>query len=149
MFSILIEIIRFILTFSFCSLLREVSQVQPYKATSTYLTNGQLYPARKIFRRWASHLREVYSPSPLGTTAAIFKLLFPEDDTLRKFNMQETTLAERLTECFCPDSRLRAWCLETSSGCLGEEVKLMLEKSCPVRMSRFDSHQSLICLKII
>lgn len=78
-------------------------------------------------------LRKVYSPLPLGTTAIIFKLLFPEEDHARKYDMQETRLSQHLAECFSVNSQnFQSWCSENSSGCLGAEVKVVLDKICPV-----------------
>ncbi|RDB20889.1 DNA ligase [Hypsizygus marmoreus] len=116
----------------FCSLLREISRLQPQKARSSHGWSNQSYPARDVFGRWVTQLRKVYSPLPTGTTAIVFKLLFPEEDISRKYNMQETKLSHRLAECFGMDpQKLRKWLSESCSGCLGEELRLALENACP------------------
>lgn len=120
---------------SFCSLIREISRVRPHKVQAISLGNNQTYPAREIFRRWLDELKRLYTPLPSGTTATVFKLLFPEEDHHRKYNMQETRLAEHLAECFGLNSRqLQQWCEGNSSGCLGEELKLVLRTFSTVRV---------------
>jgi len=95
--------------------------------------SNQTYPTRQIFRRWLIQLKRVYSPIPPGTTAIVFKLLFPEEDHHRKYDLQETRLAQCFGECFGLDVRqLLQWRAETASACLGEELKLLLEKASPV-----------------
>lgn len=120
---------------SFCSLLREISQVLPQKATATRRrSTGPNYPSLDILNRWIAHLHKLFYPLPLGTTAIVFRMLFPEEDTRRKYDMQETRLAQYLAECFGVDGkRFQGWFSESSSGCLGNELRLTLERICPVR----------------
>lgn len=52
--------------------------------------------------------------------------------------MQETRLAECLTHVFGVDSEnFRAWNAEEASGCLGQEVKIVLQRSCHVCSDQF------------
>ena len=74
-------------------------------------------------------MRKNYSPLPRGTTASVLRLLFPEDDTQRKFGLQETLLAQYLGQCLDSSTvftggakQLKLWGQESASGCLGEEL---------------------------
>lgn len=126
---------------SFCSLLREISQVPPVKSSARNQKTFEKepnYPAIQIFRRWFNKLNSDFSPLPKGTTAACFRLLFPEEDIRRKYDMQETRLAECLAHIFGVDSeKFRAWNAEAASGCLGQEVKIVLQRSCHVCSDQF------------
>lgn len=55
--------------------------------------------------------------------------LFPEDDTQRKFGLQEALLAQYLGQCLDSSTvftgsaeHLKVWGQEAASGCLGEEL---------------------------
>ena len=59
----------------------------------------------------------------------MLRLLFPEDDTQRKFGLQEALLAQYLGQCLDSSTvftggakQLRAWSQESASGCLGGEL---------------------------
>ena len=59
----------------------------------------------------------------------MLRLLFPEDDTQRKFGLQETLLAQHLGQCLDSSTvftggakQLKAWNHEPASSCLGEEL---------------------------
>lgn len=59
----------------------------------------------------------------------MLRLLFPEDDTQRKFGLQETLLAQYLGQCLDSSivftrgaKHLKSWSQESASGCLGEEL---------------------------
>lgn len=74
-------------------------------------------------------MRRNHSPLPRGTTASVLRLLFPEDDTPRKFGLQETLLAQYLGQCLDSSTvftggakYLKAWSQGSASGCLGEEI---------------------------
>ncbi|KAF8892101.1 hypothetical protein BD779DRAFT_1510846 [Infundibulicybe gibba] len=115
----------------FCSLLREISQI-PKRATSSNQNRSSSFPALEVFRRWISELHNRFSPVPPGTTAIVFRLLFPEEDARRKYHMQETTLAKALGQSLGLDpAHLDKWAADGSSGCLGEELKALLEASYP------------------
>ncbi|KAG6898310.1 hypothetical protein C0992_011901 [Termitomyces sp. T32_za158] len=114
----------------FCSLLREISKAPSHKVSSSHRYGTPNYPALNIFRRWVNKLRNDFSPLPPGTTAIVFKLLFPEEDHHRKFNMQETRLARNIADSFGIDKAfLENWLCENASGCLGEELRLALERT--------------------
>ncbi|KAG5653322.1 hypothetical protein H0H81_001062 [Sphagnurus paluster] len=116
----------------FCSLLREISRAPTHKANFGHRYNTPSYPALNILQRWVDKLRKDYSPLPPGTTAIIFKLLFPDEDHCRKFDMQESRLSQHIANCFAIDSgSLQRWLSDNASGCLGEELRLVLEKTCP------------------
>lgn len=74
-------------------------------------------------------MRRNYSPLPRGTTASVLRLLFPEDDTQRKFGLQEALLAQYFGQCLDSSTvftggakHLKLWGQESASGCLGEEL---------------------------
>lgn len=74
-------------------------------------------------------MRRNYSPLPRGTTASVLRLLFPEDDTQRKFGLQEALLAQYFGQCLDSSTvftggakYLKLWGQESASGCLGEEL---------------------------
>lgn len=95
----------------------------------------------QIFKKWIKELQRKYSHLPPGSLATIFCLLFPEEDTRRKYNMQETKLAEELAKCLgiSLDGRgesLKKWNGENTLGCLGSEVKKLLDEASAVRESR-------------
>ncbi|KAF5383833.1 hypothetical protein D9615_003674 [Tricholomella constricta] len=115
----------------FCSLLREISQSPSHKAAAGHRYNNPNYPALTILRRWVNKLRKDFTPLPAGTSAIVFKLLFPDEDHGRKFDMQETRLSQNIADCFGIDKGfLGKWFSENASGCLGEELKLVLERTC-------------------
>ncbi|KAF9221357.1 DNA ligase/mRNA capping enzyme [Gyrodon lividus] len=84
---------------------------------------------RVIVNRWIEALKINYSPLPRGTTASVLRLLFPEDDAQRKYDLQETRLAQYLGQCLDSSTvftrgaeQLHNWCKDSASGCLGEEL---------------------------
>lgn len=114
----------------FVSLLRELAGL-PAKSVSsrTNRSDASNHPARTVAARWVAALRRDYSPLPRGTTAIVLRLLFPEEDTPRKYGLQEARLASYLGSCldsstvFTRDTRkLKSWSKESFSGCLGEEL---------------------------
>ncbi|KAG6812390.1 hypothetical protein H0H92_003071 [Tricholoma furcatifolium] len=114
----------------FCSLLREISKAPSHKVSTSHRYGSPDYPALKILKLWVNRLQRDYSPLPLGTTAIIFKLLFPDEDHDRKYDMQENRLAHNIAETFCIDQTyLSNWLSENASGCLGEELKIAMERS--------------------
>ncbi|KAG6844737.1 hypothetical protein H0H87_004069 [Tephrocybe sp. NHM501043] len=115
---------------SFCSLLREISKAPSHRAAAGHNYRTPDYPALNIFRRWTKKLRADFFPLPPGATAIVFNFLFPSDDHHRRFDMQETRLSHNIAETFGIDKRyLDNWLSDNSSGCLGEELKLVLERT--------------------
>ncbi|KAG5724404.1 DNA ligase 4 [Termitomyces sp. T112] len=113
----------------FCSLLREISKAPSHKISSSHHGTPN-YPALNIFRRWTTKLRKDFPPLPPGTTAVVFNFLFPDEDQHRKFDMQETQLARNIADSFGIDKAfLDHWICENASGCLGEELRLVLERT--------------------
>ncbi|KAH7890733.1 DNA ligase/mRNA capping enzyme [Phlebopus sp. FC_14] len=115
----------------FVALLREVASIPPRSRSSRLskpeVSSGQ--SPRTVLTRWIEALRSKYTPLPRGTTTSVLRLLFPEDDTQRKYDLQETRLAQYLGECldsstvFTKDAaKLKSWRNESSSGCLGQEI---------------------------
>lgn len=118
---------------SFISLLREISQIPPQKTTTVRPRTNDSYPAIEIFRQWIVQLHINFSPLPLGSTSIIFRLLFPEEDVSRRYDMQETKLLQHLAEGLGVNARkLEQWRSDGSSGCLGKELRKLLETICPV-----------------
>ncbi|KAG2122138.1 DNA ligase/mRNA capping enzyme [Suillus clintonianus] len=88
-----------------------------------------------ILRLWVEALKKNYSPLPRDTTTHVLRLLFPEEDSHRKYDLQEARLSQLLPECldtstFPPISttRLKQWSKQQNSGCLGQEI-LALQSS--------------------
>ncbi|KAG6888469.1 hypothetical protein C0995_008042 [Termitomyces sp. Mi166 len=114
----------------FCSLLREIAKAPSHKVSSNHHYGNPNYPALNIFRRWTNKLRKDFLPLPPGTAAVVFKFLFPDEDHHRKFDMQETRLARNIADSFGIDKAfLENWLCENASGCLGEELRLALERT--------------------
>ncbi|KAJ7695203.1 hypothetical protein B0H17DRAFT_1056785 [Mycena rosella] len=114
----------------FVSLLREISHHRPRKAGVRRDKSSASYPALGVLKQWITRLRTQFAPLPEGTTAIVFRLLFPEEDARRKYDMQETRLASALADCFgISADALHQWGSDGSSGCLGEEVLNVLNKS--------------------
>ncbi|KAJ7777837.1 hypothetical protein DFH07DRAFT_796301, partial [Mycena maculata] len=117
----------------FVSLLREISLHScPRKTGTRRDKHNASYPALDILKKWTARLRSQFSPLAPGTTAIVFRLLFPGEDARRKYDMQETRLAVALADCFgipAKTKQLRQWGMDGSSGCLGEEVMQVLNSS--------------------
>ncbi|KAJ2919477.1 hypothetical protein MD484_g929, partial [Candolleomyces efflorescens] len=111
------------------SLFREISRTKPRSSSNTqYKTKQDGYPALQIFERWLNALHQKFDPLAEGTTAAVFRLIFPEEDTKRKYDMQETRLVDILATCHGLESRnFTQWDRLEGSGCLGQEVRTALE----------------------
>jgi DNA ligase 4 len=66
----------------------------------------------------------------------VFKLLFPEDDVARKYDVKETHLARYLCDILGVSegrgARLRSWSVPQAAGCLGGEVKKVMEEASAV-----------------
>ncbi|KAF8845163.1 DNA ligase/mRNA capping enzyme [Paxillus ammoniavirescens] len=115
----------------FVSLLHEIASI-PARTTTSRLhrtITSSSHSPRAVVDRWIKALREHYSPLPRGITASVLRLLFPEDDTERKYDLQETRLAQHLGQCldssivFTSDAKkLQSWCKDSASGCLGAEL---------------------------
>lgn len=121
---------------SFVSLVDHVARIKPRKAN----VRGPKDPHRKssvvqTFQNWVSELHRRYDPLPPGTTAIVFRLLFPEEDAKRKYDMQEARLANAISKALCVShtphgrgQRLSTWKAENAVGCLGHEVRKVLEE---------------------
>ncbi|TFK32795.1 hypothetical protein BDQ12DRAFT_691997 [Crucibulum laeve] len=120
----------------FCSLLREISNIKPRKAEDPSLgrdsANNTDYPAYHVLERWIANLRRRFGSMPAGTTAIVFRLLFPDQDVRRKYDLQETRLGRTLADCLGVErDKLTKWKQEDASGSLGTEVRKVLKKLCP------------------
>ncbi|OSD05314.1 hypothetical protein PYCCODRAFT_1385066 [Trametes coccinea BRFM310] len=122
----------------FVELIQAIAAIKPHQATERQprTTRYADSPVYKTFKRWLTTLRERYTPLPPGTTATIFRLLFPEEDVHRKYGMQEARLAEYIAKIIGVSSashgrgeRLRKWKGEDSLGCLGYEVETVMASS--------------------
>ena len=112
-----------------------MARIKPRKAS----VRGPKSPHSKssvvqTFRNWVFELHRRYDPLPLGTTAVIFRLLFPDEDTKRKYDMQEARLAQTIAKALCGvqiahgrGECLAAWKAETAVGCLGLEVRKAIQ----------------------
>ncbi|KAJ3498941.1 hypothetical protein NMY22_g19553 [Coprinellus aureogranulatus] len=114
-----------------CSLFREVAQVEnrPAKHAHPKGKQGESL-ALQIFKRWLTALHSKFGPLPSHSTAAILRLMFPEEDAKRRYMMQESRLIQKLSQCYGVDpSRFNEWDKFEGSGCLGDEIRVVLEKS--------------------
>lgn len=114
---------------SFVSLLRQIAYIQATSTRANRSGASRNHSAHAVATRWIAALRDRYSPLPRGTTAHVLCFLFPEEDTPRKYDLQEARLASYLGECldsstvFSRDTKqLKSWSTECFSGCLGEEL---------------------------
>ncbi|KAG1746672.1 DNA ligase/mRNA capping enzyme [Suillus paluster] len=105
----------------FVSLLREITDIPAHNTS--------------ILGRWVEALKKNYSPLPRDTTAHVLRLLFPEEDSHRKYDLQESRLSQLLPECLdnstvphISAARLKQWGMQQNSGCLGQEI-LALQSS--------------------
>jgi DNA ligase 4 len=135
---------------SFVSLLYEISKAS--QCTAWNPSNGS-HPILRMFIRWVAELRRKYSPLPRGTTAAVFLLLFPEEDSRRKYDMQETRLSRELAKCFGVSMKgrgesLRLWNGETTVGCLGGEVMKVLDEASSVSESNHVDFPTLFLIQL-
>nr|GAT42989.1 predicted protein [Mycena chlorophos] len=81
-----------------------------------------------VFKRWIQRLRRETSGSELaqGSAVTLFRLLFPQDDTRRKYGMQEKLLANAIADALGTSAKpLRKW--DQASGCLGIEVEKVMQ----------------------
>ncbi|KDR65743.1 hypothetical protein GALMADRAFT_148452 [Galerina marginata CBS 339.88] len=118
----------------FCSLVRAISNINPKppRPRPKQPSPQFEYPALQIFSKWVNELRRRFSPLPPNTTAICFRMLFPEEDIRRKYDIQETRMTQLLEQCFGIDRKaFEKWSLEDASGCLGQELKVVLDRSCP------------------
>ncbi|TCD68425.1 hypothetical protein EIP91_010826 [Steccherinum ochraceum] len=118
----------------FASLLREISFIPRKKKKTRATRSSGNPPAVETFRRWVDELRRLYPDLAPGTTATVFKLLFPEDDIARKYGMQEKILARYLADILlvstASDGRGRGlanWNASDAVGCLGCEVEAVMQ----------------------
>lgn len=110
----------------FVSLLHQIANI-PAHNTSSRVT-ARRSPAG-ILAKWVENLQNNYSPLPRNTTTHVLSLLFPEEDSHRKYDLQEARLSQLLPDCldtstFPPTStaRLKQWNEQQNSGCLGQEI---------------------------
>ncbi|PSR73821.1 hypothetical protein PHLCEN_2v10391 [Hermanssonia centrifuga] len=119
----------------FASLLQAIASVKPKKVGSK--TDTRKPPAAlQTLKRWIEEVHKRYSPLPPSTTEVFFRLLFPEEDVSRKYGIQEAKLAQYLAKILAVsterDGRGRAlvdWKAENSVGCLGAEVRNLMEQT--------------------
>ncbi|EMD39194.1 hypothetical protein CERSUDRAFT_122630 [Gelatoporia subvermispora B] len=123
----------------FVSLVENIGNIKPRKASekaSCSAPSGA--PAAQTFGRWIAALHRQHSTIPHGVTAAVFRMLFPEDDPRRKYNLQEKVLAKSVAKVLgvstAPGARgesLAKWNGEDAQGFLGAEIKHIIEKGSP------------------
>ncbi|KZT70831.1 hypothetical protein DAEQUDRAFT_688765 [Daedalea quercina L-15889] len=121
----------------FVSLIEHISRIKPRKANSHgHKGNPHLNSSVvQTFRKWVTELHRRYDPLPPGTTAIVFRLLFPEEDAKRKYDMQEARLAQVLSNTLGLSGRRRGrgeglvnWKAESAIGCLGLEIRKLFDE---------------------
>jgi hypothetical protein len=142
--------------YSLCSLFREISMIEPVstnaivvKSRNHYTSYESSYPALATFKRWFNQLQQRYSPLPKGTIGSVLRLMFPEEDGRRKYELREVRLARTLEKCLglgegvlgggwvsggCECSDCDCDCdagrSEGGSGWLGLDVERVLKEKC-------------------
>ena len=120
--------------------------VKPKKAGHTAKNQDSLYI--KTLTNWTKAVQAQHSPVPRDSVATFFRLFFPEEDVSRKYGLQETRLSGYIADIFgvstaggSRGASLRAWNAESAVGCLGVEVRKVLESTaspsvsiCPPRL---------------
>ena len=114
----------------------------------------------EIFTKYSNHLRNkgLYSAEN-GKT--LLQLLFPEEDTRRKFGMQETRLSSLLVKILVEmgfnerkASSISLWAGDATepragrTGCLGAEVRIVMQSSHKVRGHLDQKHRFTLLLCI-
>ena len=124
---------RFSSSTSIVDLLNAIAKVAPKPVSHNRHGEPNQRPARDVFKKWLTHFRSEHPNPPKGTTAIIFKLLFPECDTQRKYNMQEKKLGQVIADALgLHDHEFENWHLGGYSGTLGLEVWKAMRKSATV-----------------
>lgn len=119
---------------SFCSLVREIATIGPTtpqtrRAHRSRVSSKQERTALNVFKKWVDDLHHRFSPLPSGTTAICFRFLFPEEDWRRRYDIQERMMAKLLQDCYIiQEESFDKWSLEESSGCLGQELRVVLNQ---------------------
>ncbi|KAA1470337.1 hypothetical protein DENSPDRAFT_797606 [Dentipellis sp. KUC8613] len=128
------EIVHNDIPFSFfIALLRRISQVRPQEANSIRQPSGASYPALRIFEDWIAQLQQLYPSAPPGMGSVIFRLLFPEEDIQRRYQLQEKLLGRTLCIVLNKSNEsiyghtLKTWNAEHTLGCLGDAVRRVLQ----------------------
>ncbi|KAG1831225.1 DNA ligase/mRNA capping enzyme [Suillus variegatus] len=114
----------------FVSLLHQIANVPVHIVSSRVNKNTPACRSPSgILAKWVENLQNNYSPLPRDTTTHVLRLLFPEEDSHRKYDLQEARLSQLLPDCldtsaFPPIStaRLKQWSKQQNSGCLGQEI---------------------------
>jgi DNA ligase-4 len=117
---------------SLVSLFHALAEVKPRRASKHAGSAVHDTRVRDVFARWVAELRRRFLPLPPGTTAIVFRWLFPEQDLRRKYAMQEKRLASQLADALAlpqqATTRLMGWHKDARVGCLGGELKQILEE---------------------
>jgi DNA ligase 4 len=118
---------------SFVSLVEAFGEVQPRKAGKVKNTaehENSVYV--RTLKNWTKALHERHAPLSQGTTTTFFRLFFPGEDVSRKYGLRETRLARYLAHILGADTILGTWNEENAEGCLGVELRKVLEKGSSV-----------------
>ncbi|KAE8267193.1 hypothetical protein A4X09_0g5152 [Tilletia walkeri] len=124
-------------------------EAKPGKSSSKERLAIRKEAVREATRDWIQKLPAGQGPGPQaclpGTTEAVFRLLFPEEDVRRRFRIKESTMIKHLSRAVNDDqatAALQAWNkstaarkLTTGSGCLAIEFIHQLE-----RLGHEDNH---------
>ncbi|KAF8638937.1 hypothetical protein AX16_010412 [Volvariella volvacea WC 439] len=111
----------------FCSLLHQISQISPSQHKKSN-ENARL----RVLDRWLAKLQNRFAPLPPHIPGTVLRLLFPEEDSHRVYELQEQRLAQYLFRVLSLEaSSLTSWKSSSSSGCLGLEVEKAIQMSQP------------------
>ncbi|EIW79187.1 DNA ligase/mRNA capping enzyme [Coniophora puteana RWD-64-598 SS2] len=119
------------------SLFEAIARIKPKDASAPQSARGA-HPALAILRDWITELRKRYATQSPQVAARIQRLLFPEDDAHRRYDLQEPRLAQYISACLNPanfapttKARLTGWSNWEGTGCLGLEVARLAKGSTP------------------
>lgn len=138
---------------SLVSLFRKISKISPRPSTTAKKPGPTHfnYPAYNAFKAFLhGELRDHRALKP-GTTLAVFRLMFPEEDKERKFGMQERQLAGALGGVLGVEmgkggrgEGSREWRGGEGPGCLGRVVGDVVWERNPVSCC-LSTHTRIVC----
>ncbi|KAG8984225.1 hypothetical protein FRB90_005470, partial [Tulasnella sp. 427] len=110
-------------------LVEHIGRIEPRKTTQPRRSTTTTHKVKDTFQHWCKSLKK---PIAQGHTTVLFRLLFPEHDARRTYDMQEARLTEVLGDALeIPNAkeRLKHWNMSgtatghSASSCLGDDIR--------------------------